>query len=151
MSDPTLSDIDFKTKWLGSELPLIFQPIRGRVFSILYAVIIWKLAVLASNIKRSESSVSTASTILFLERKASWESASYGATIHLIKVFTDLMTILANQSLWPIIASGFEDLRTRLRPLLRQSSLTALFIAGEIEIPFYGIIKNDQMVKYPPV
>ena len=49
--------------------------------------------------------MSTASTILFRERKASWESASYGATIHLIKVFTDSMTVWANQSLWPIIAS----------------------------------------------
>ena len=34
MSDPTLSDIDFKNKWLGSELPLskIWPVVWGTLF-----------------------------------------------------------------------------------------------------------------------
>ena len=137
LSSSFVSSLEQFSNWYSLD-GAIYQPIRGRE-------LIWKLAVLASNIKRSESSVRTASTILFLERKASCESASYGATIHLKRVFTHLMAVWANQSLW---FWGIH-LKTRLRPLLRQSSLTALFIAGEIVIPFDGVKnKNDQMVRY---
>ena len=82
----------------------------------------------ASNINKSESSVRTASTILFLERNASWESASYGDTMHLTTVYENFV--------WPIkIDKKITNLKPGLIPLLRHISLTPLFIAGEIVIP----------------